>query len=317
MRHVPSVRARRAPVPFALAFTLLAAAVAATAALAPAAHADPVVGHVETFPGTATDAWGGGDITTNPGTGGVDGDGDGYLHLGSFNFTPHLGAFSTGIDYAGDWIAANVNRVKLWLNDTDVPQNIEMHVCVGNSINLWESKQGFVPPSQAWAQFSLDVVDSTQFAHIIGTTGTFTQALQSVDRLLLRHDKAPFAKTPDTLSADVGIDNIETTNTLVGVTPLPAGVGRAVALAAPFPNPARDRVTCAFEAFDAGPIAVRVFDASGRLVRAEALAGAAPGPRTWVWDGRDDAGRTAPAGAYRVRVTGECGGTSRPFVLLR
>ncbi len=68
------------------------------------------------------------------------------------------------------------------------------------------------------------------------------------------------------------------------------------ALPGPTPNPFRGRTV--FRAPPAsGPVAVSVFDASGRRVRA--LAGTA----AVTWDGRTDAGTPAPAGVYSCRVT--------------
>jgi hypothetical protein len=101
---------------------------------------------------------------------------------------------------------------------------------------------------------------------------------------------------------------------LVGVPPAGAIAGRPVELAAPYPNPARGAIACAFDTFDDGAVRVLVLDAAGRIVRSETLPAAAPGRRVWMWNGLDNRGQVAAAGAYRVRVTGPAGGTSRPFI---
>ncbi len=288
----------------------------ACASTAPRAQADPVIGFVDHFPAGSTGRFASQDSVTNPGTGGKDGAGDGFVRISEHtNF--HLGAFSDSTAYAGDWIAANVDRVRFWLSDVDAQDNLEIHFGIGNGSNFWQANAGFIPPLHTWAQFTVNVADSTQFTHTIAFVPGFAAALHAVDRVQVRHDRAPFVQSPDLVSGDFGLDDFETTSSLVGVGAPPPAAPRAVALAAPYPNPSRGRMACAFEVFDAAPVRVAVVDAAGRLVRAETLAGGAPGPRTWTWDGRDDRGAAAPAGSYRVRVVGAAGGMSRPFVLLR
>jgi flagellar basal-body rod modification protein FlgD len=281
-------------------------------------HAAPAIGFIERWnapPSNST--WLSNAENTNPGAGGAGGAGDGYLRIARSVFAP-LGAYSDGPEYKGNWLVANVNRIHLSLNDVDANQALEIHVSIGNQSNLWQYKTGFSPPEHAWAQFTVDLTDSTQFSHIIALDGKgFAAALQNADRVLVRHDLAPFSQTPDSLIGDFGLDDFELTSSLLDAgTPGGATAGRPVELAAPYPNPARGAVACVFETFEAGPVRVSVFDAAGRLVRSETLASTAPGRRTWVWDGRDEAGRVAPAGSYRVRVVGSSGGTSRPFVRL-
>lgn len=278
------------------------------------AWAAPVLGFVETFPGTSTSSWTSAAMNTNPGTGGAGGAGDGYLAV-SRTVAAQLGTFSPGPEYVGDWIAANINKVNLRLNDVGVDQGLAIHFCIGNASNFWLYNVIFFPPENAWGLFSVDLTDSANYTHIINLDGKgFQFALRNTDRVHIRHDASPYEQTPDPMIGDFGIDNVELTNSKVDVQPLPPGVGRAVALAAPFPNPARGAVACAFDTFDDGPVRLVIVDAAGRIVRSESLPGATAGRRTWVWDGLDGAGRVAPAGAYRVRVTGAFGGTSRPFI---
>jgi hypothetical protein len=115
----------------------------------------------------------------------------------------------------------------------------------------------------------------------------------------------------NTIAGDFGLDDIELTNPLVGV-PLPVtAAARPVELSAPYPNPSRGAVACAFETFDRGAVRVAIVDAAGRLVRTETLAGSAPGRRTWMWDGLDSAGARAGGRLPRARDRAS-GGTSRP-----
>jgi hypothetical protein len=278
------------------------------------ASAAVTLGFIEKFP-SGVGAWAGnGAAISNPGTGGVDGDG--YLQVSSLALASRLATRSDGLEYHGDWINAGINQIKLYLNDIGTDQNLSIHVVVGNPSNFWLCNTGFAPPLNAWGQFTVDLTDSANFTHIISFDGLgFAAALRNADRLHIRHDVAPYAQGAHTLLGDYGIDNIELTSTLIGVEPLPTSAGlRPIELSAPYPNPMRGALACAFETSDASAVRIAIIDAAGRLVRSETLPGTAPGRRTWMWDGLDQSGRVAPAGAYRVRVTGKAGGTSRPFV---
>jgi len=77
------------------------------------ASSAPVLGFVEPFTSTIS-TWGGQATNTNPGTGGVGGAADGYLRLARTGaFGAPLATRSDGLEYNGDWIAANVpsNRI--------------------------------------------------------------------------------------------------------------------------------------------------------------------------------------------------------------
>jgi hypothetical protein len=285
------------------------------------ALADPTIGFLETFPGTDTGLWDGnqGDPPTNPGTGGVDGATDGYLFIqrtSDFRFGSHN--FSS--PYTGDWLAAGVDRVRFYLNDVNADQAFEIHFSIGNGNNFWQYNTGFVPPENSWSEFTVDLDDSTNFTQIIGFgPPNFALALQTVDRVLIRHDLPPFGMTPNGIIGDLGVDNFLMTSSLVGVPPIGPGLpgriaGVPVQLAPPYPNPARGNVACVLEAFESGPITMRVVDARGRVVRVATLADGPAGMRTWMWDGRDDAGRSVAAGVYRIHARGKSGGTSRPVV---
>jgi len=87
----------------------------------------------------------------------------------------------------------------------------------------------------------------------------------------------------------------------------PLDSARRLTLAAAGPNPFRSQLDLRVAAPGPQPVAVEVFDVSGRRIRV--LAAAAPAPAVSLrWDGRDDAGRAAPAGVYLVRACGSDAG---------
>jgi hypothetical protein len=305
--------------------SILALTILLLVLLAPLAHGAPVVGFIEHWSGAALHGWGGGDFYGNPGTGGVLGVGDGFLTIRTPGPTSstNLGAFSGGIEYAGDWQAAGIKEVRFWLNDIGAAEPLEIHFNLGDAAggNFWQYNTGFIPPPLAWAQFSVDLTAFANFTHTINSPpgGTFTQAIQNVNRILIRHDMAPYSQFPDAISADVGVDELLLTNGVVGVfDPLPPGrvALQPVRLAPPYPNPSRGVVALSLETFDSAPVQIEVIDVTGRLVRRVTLAAASAGPRLWTWDGHGDSGEMAPAGYYRVRAFGPSGGTSRPLIRL-
>ena len=201
------MRLRRFSIAARPAWALLAASVLIGTSVA---AADPVVGFREDWAGTSTNGWGGGGgggaTYSNPGTDGVDGPGDGFLLITQADPGP-FGSRSAGAEYTGDWLAAGIDRVRVSLNDVGAPDAFEIHVCIGNQSNFWIYKPGFTPPNGAWQEFTVDLSDESQWAQIIGA-GTFAQALQFADRLLIRYDRAPFIQTPDPGSGDLGIDRV-------------------------------------------------------------------------------------------------------------
>jgi flagellar hook capping protein FlgD len=306
--------ASRAPFPVALLVLILTA---------PLAHGAATLGFLEKWSGTSLAGWTGGAAYSNPGTGGVGGAGDGYLLMSTPGpFGSSLGAMSTAAQYTGNWQAAGITQVRFWLNDVGADDPLEIHFALGNSPggtgNFWQYNTGFIPPLHAWAPFTVDLTSSAAFTHIIDSPpgGTFAQALQNVNRVLIRHDHAPYVQSPDALDGDVGVDGLLLTNGIVDVPPGEATVAGPIQLAMPYPNPSWGAVAMSLRTFEEAPITIQIVDVTGRIVRQAMLAAAPAGPRTWAWDGATDSGESAPAGYYRVRAFGPSGGTSRPLIRL-
>jgi hypothetical protein len=86
------------------------------------------------------------------------------------------------------------------------------------------------------------------------------------------------------------------------------------------PNPFRPATGAAllrFETASSQPVRLRVYDLRGRLVRT-VLEDLSDGePQVTPWDGRDDRGRTLPAGAYLLRLESVDGTRHGKVLLLR
>ena len=296
--------------------SMIGAALVVIGALADRANAAPTLGFVENWPGSSPSSWISITPSSNPGTGGKFGAGDGFL-LVSSAVPAHLGSHSAGVEYAGNWTAAGITQVRVWLNDVNATDPLEIHFALGNGLNFWQYNVGFIPPSKEWREFVVDLTSPANWTQIIGP-GAFANALTAVDRVLIRHDLAPYQKIPDFLAGDFGIDHLLLTNGVVGVDPqLRVGVGGVVELAPPAPNPSRGPVVFSLASPGGVPIRLQIVDAGGRLVRQAVLPAGTAGARTWTWDGADDRGRQVAPGVYRARAWGPSGGTSRSLIRVR
>jgi len=77
----------------------------------------------------------------------------------------------------------------------------------------------------------------------------------------------------------------------------------ALALAAPWPNPARTGATLRFSLPAGGDATLALYDVSGRLVRSLARGERPAGEHVVRWDGLDESGNAAPAGLYFARLS--------------
>ena len=101
---------------------------------------------------------------------------------------------------------------------------------------------------------------------------------------------------------------------VVGIEPPPVVASvNGLRIRAATPNPFRGATTLAYELAKGGPVTICVHDIGGRRVRTLASGEwRAAGWHDAIWDGRDDAGRGAPAGIYfQVVATGDARGSAR------
>jgi hypothetical protein len=83
------------------------------------------------------------------------------------------------------------------------------------------------------------------------------------------------------------------------------------------PNPVGDRGQIAFALPDNGPVKLQVFDPAGRLVKTLVNESLPAGPHTVAWNGRTEAGQTAPSGIYYYRLSTAGGTIERSLVRMR
>ena len=97
----------------------------------------------------------------------------------------------------------------------------------------------------------------------------------------------------------------------------PEGAPSAGDLRQNYPNPFNPNTTLEFRVARPGYVALRIFDASGRLVRTLFSGVAAAGRRTANWDGRDSRGVPVASGVYLAEFTGPHARGIRRMTLVR
>lgn len=98
---------------------------------------------------------------------------------------------------------------------------------------------------------------------------------------------------------------------------VPIGEPESLTLAPPFPNPTHGGATLRFATVTTGPARISVLDLAGRKMRTLMdEAALTPGFHTLVWDGRDEAGATAPDGIYFLRFETPSGTALRKLAVV-
>jgi len=170
-------------------------------------------GFVDDFSSPGTNGWASLNSNTNPGTGGVDGAGDGYLNIEQVGSPSNFGSHNDGPNFAGDWTAAGITRVSFFLNDVNTDENFSFHFLITGAETApggetsWQYDTGFQPPNGSWQQYSVDLTSDVNWTRIRGTS-SFADVLADVADAHFRHDLAPFVTQPDQIAGDIGIDNI-------------------------------------------------------------------------------------------------------------
>jgi len=92
---------------------------------------------------------------------------------------------------------------------------------------------------------------------------------------------------------------------------------KLVALGAGYPNPAGARTHISYSMPNRGPATLRMLDVGGRAVRTLVDGDVPAGMHEATWDGRDDHGRSLPAGTYWYELNANGTRVSRSMVRLR
>lgn len=95
-----------------------------------------------------------------------------------------------------------------------------------------------------------------------------------------------------------------------------APASNALGMVRSTPNPASERVSIGFDLPVAGPVSVRFFAPTGRLVQTLVDGYVAAGSHEFIWDRKMTDGALAPAGVYLYEVRAAGTAVSKPLILL-
>ncbi|MCG8685022.1 MAG: hypothetical protein MI892_09125, partial [Desulfobacterales bacterium] len=181
----------------------------------PSLHARPIVGRTDTFADGTTQGWGGSypGYTPHPitvSTGGPAGPNDSYLQISTDGF--HLATRNQNRAWTGDYLSVGVKAITMDLKQLTGTNNIRLRLALlgpGGMFTTTERTPSLLAQDD-WTThiFSLQAAD---LVHVSGGTGILTDTLQTVTKILIRHDSSvpsPPGTHPPHVRAAVGIDNI-------------------------------------------------------------------------------------------------------------
>jgi hypothetical protein len=170
-----------------------------------------VLGFVDDFAAPGTSGWTSLISNSNPGTGGIGGDGDGFLLLSS-SVEFHFGTHNDTPNYQGNWSAAGITQLSFYLNDVGTDEPFSFHFLftggpTGQPETTWLRDASLEPPNGSWQQYVVDLTDGSGWTRVRGDA-TFAEVLAEVEDAQFRHDLPPYVASPDSIMGDLGIDQI-------------------------------------------------------------------------------------------------------------
>lgn len=178
------------------------------ASLAAAAHAQIVVGQIDTF-NSSTAGWQGASPLWVAG-GGPGGAADAFMQLtstGGAGAGGRMAAYN-GIQWSGNYTAAGVTGIDLDFRNLGA-NPLEMRLTLFDSTlaTQWVSTNSYsLAVGSAWQHAIFSLVPGN-FVQVAGTA-TFAQTMAGVGRLMFRHDPAPPSSTGVPIVATLGVDNV-------------------------------------------------------------------------------------------------------------
>jgi hypothetical protein len=127
---------------------------------------------------------------------------------------------------------------------------------------------------------------------------------------------------PDAWTGEGQFGDGETEDYLLAVgelTAVPQNIrtGSAIELQPAVPNPFNPTVTIGYLLAKQGSVRIMIHDAAGRVVRTVERSDQPEGAGSYLWDGRDDAGRRLHSGVFLVQVVSGGSSASQKVVMLK
>lgn len=201
-----------------------------------------------------------------------DRDGDADLYLGNA-FGPNV-LFRNAQLTANHWLHVNLSGITS--NRTGIGARVRVVAGGLDQVREVFHGSGYVSEGSSTAEFGLGTNAAVDLVEVHWPSGAVSS-----------------------ITSGIGIDRMVTISEHATNAPDAPGETR---LYAPVPNPFNPRTTVSFDIAVAGPVRLRIYDSSGRLVRT--LIGGVtyePGSYHEVWNGRDEKGSMVASGVYHLR----------------
>lgn len=187
------------------------------------AHGQVSTSTFDDFQDGTTMFWGGGADPVNVPTGGPGGVDDKFLQItsrGGIGAGSRLAVNNFESRWIGDYRAAGVTAVKLWLKNLSNEQ-LSMRIVLfqGTFDRFTSNNEVVLAPQQDWTLVSFPIGPS-DLVRVQGSI-TYDQLIVNVNEVMVRHDADPPSAGGDAIVASAGLDNIQA----VGVrTVAPSGL---------------------------------------------------------------------------------------------
>ncbi len=174
-----------------------------------------------------------------------------------------------------------------------------------------------VPISPAYS--ILDLARSFYFADSLAVTIRSPERYEPGEAITFANPFAPAFPVSRELGGSARTARISYRSSPIVLVRRPGGMPAPDAVRISFaePNPFRERTLFRLDLDRAAPVALEIFDASGRSVRQLFRGSLFAGRFSIEWDGRDDGGNTLPSGHYFLREAAGDRVLSRHVILLR
>lgn len=187
--------------------TLVAFILAASAFAAPTAAATLHVDEFQTPPSTL--GWVGGSSPTYVATGGPSGEGDGYLRISALN--TNFAAYNESPEWIGSYESIDARYVTVDLMSPTTSAPLEMRLVLfgpGSTFDRWTSATAHaIPNDGVWRTYAFSMA-AGDLTRVLGS-GTHQQLMDSVVRVMLRHDPGTPSSTGTAVPSPGGVLNID------------------------------------------------------------------------------------------------------------
>ena len=213
-----------------------------------------------------------------------------------------------------DLYVANVNTPNQLLRNDEASGNHWLHVDLQTSVEH---------PVVVGARVRLVAGGRSQIREVSAGSGLYSQDSQTVEFGLCTtsHVDSVIVTWPDgeveLLSSPVPDQVISLPLNTIGVPEADDRPTASLLLGPAQPNPMRSGTSIGFRLEEGGPVTLRVFDVSGRLVRTLLGETHPAGNHAVAWDATDDRGRPVSSGVYLYRLDARGATATKRLVLLR